>query len=458
MSSTIGKGLFNKFNRGEVSKDAFAREDVSRIDNSCETMENWTPERLGPMSFRPGTEVLDNTAGTVTDTVDDETLLVPFPTSLADPAMLMFSAAGGNPIVQFMRGNTFAFFERLVTTTTWLEGNFGVPLGTGWTDADVGGGVSNIASNRLTMTGTGTDEAKVWQTSSTTEADTPHGFLFQVDKGEVLVQIGTGGVDSADLFEAFFQIGMHNIEIDPGSDDITVTLSNANARQGRMLQATLLGNASIGVNLETALQKAIVNGSAQAYGVVKSLRWAQSADVMYLCGGVDPNSPEQGFIPFEIRRWNATSFSVQRFVNVFGPYEPINIGNVSMEPTGAIDGNMTVQPSRPYFEASPPGMGFGNNNYGYGVLLKIAVNGQIQAVSGIAVNTATQGVFVFGTGDAGSLVSAWPRPATTPRSSCRNHSTRSPGSWCLANRMPTSTSTRTSMTASMAPKFSTACS
>jgi hypothetical protein len=400
MASTIGKGLFNKFNRGEVSKDAFAREDVTRIDNSCETMENFMPERLGPMSYRPGTQVLDNSPSGITTTIDEETLLIPFPTSLDDPAMLLVSADIGNPSINFIRGSTFEFITRALTTTTWLEGNFGVPLGTGWTDADVGGAVSNIASNKLTMTGTGTDEAKVWQTSSTTEADVPHGFLFQIDKGEALVQIGTGGVDSGDLFEAQLQIGMHHIEIDPGSDDITVTLSNSNLRQARMIFALLLGNVGIQVGLESALQKAIVNTSQEAYGVVRSLRWAQSADVMYLCGGQDPQTPQQGWIPWEVRRWNSTSFSVQRFVNVFGPYEPINISNVTMEPTGGIDGNMTVQPSRPYFESSPPGMGFGNNDYGYGTLLKIAVNGQIQAVNGISAGTATQGVFVFGTGDA----------------------------------------------------------
>jgi hypothetical protein len=400
MASSIGKGLFNKFNRGEVSKDAFAREDVTRIDNSCELMENFTPERLGPMSFRPGTETLDNSPGSITHTVDDETLLVPFPTSLDDPAMLLFAAAAGNPELDFIRGNTYEFFERALTTTTWLEGNFDTPLGTGWTDADVGGAVSSISGFRLLMTGTGTDEAKVWQTSSTTENGVPHGFLFQVDKGQVLCQIGTGGVDSADLFEAFLEIGIHHIEIDPGNDDITVTLSNANIRQGRMIFAELLGDTTLALSLESALQKAIVNTSQVAYQVVRSLRWAQSADVLYFCGGQDPLTFQQGWIPFEVRRHNATSFSVQRYVNVFGPYETINIGNVTMEPQGVIDGNMTVAPSRPYFEASPPGMGFGNNDFGYGVLLKLAVNGQIQAVSGISAGTATQGVFVFGTGDA----------------------------------------------------------
>lgn len=400
MASNIGKGLFNKFNRGEVSKDAFAREDVTRIDNSCETMENFSPERLGPMSFRPGSEQMDFNPNGIAHTTDDETVLVPFATSIDDPAMMIFAANAGIPSIDFMRANTYEFFERLVTTTTWLEGNFPVPLGTGWNDADVGGGVSNIALNELTQTGTGTDEAKIWQTSSTTEADTPHGFQFIVDKGQVLCQIGTGGVDSANLFESFLEVGVHHIEIDSGSSDITVTLSNSNLRESRMLLAELQGSTTLNTNLEDALRVSIMSSSTDALQILRTLRWAGSADVMYFCGGRDTVGGSEGWIPFEVRRHNPTSFSIQRFVNVFGPYEGINIGNITMEPQGTIDGNMTVAPSRPYFEASQPAFGFGNNDYGFGTLLKIAVNGQIQSVSGIAANTATTGVFVFGTGDA----------------------------------------------------------
>jgi hypothetical protein len=401
MASNIGKGLFNKFNRGEVSKDAFAREDVTRIDNSCEIMENFTPERLGPMSFRPGTEAIDTNPNGIAHGVDDETLLIPFATSIDDPVMLYFTVNFGLPAIDFIRANTYQFFERLVTTTTWLEGDFSVPLGTGWTAADVGGAASIISGGQLTMTGTGTDEAKVFQTSSTTEASTPHGFFFTVDKGQALCQIGTGGVDSGDLFEGFFEIGQHHIEVESNSaDDITVTLSNANLRETRLQDAALQGDSTLGTQLESALQIGILQGTVNRYKVMRSLRKAVSADVMYLCGGRDEDTGSGGWIPFEVKRWNATSFSVQRFVNVFGPYEGINIGNVTMEPTGVIDGNMTVQPSRPYFEASPPAYGFGNSDYGFGTLLKIAVNGQIQAVSGISAGTATQGVFVFGTGDA----------------------------------------------------------
>jgi len=42
--------IYNKFNRGEVDPLALSRDDVSKINNSCETMLNFLPLRLGPYS------------------------------------------------------------------------------------------------------------------------------------------------------------------------------------------------------------------------------------------------------------------------------------------------------------------------------------------------------------------------------------------------------------------------
>ncbi|TFH50199.1 MAG: hypothetical protein E4H01_02820 [Lysobacterales bacterium] len=411
MSSTIRRGFFNKFNRGEVSKDAFAREDVTRVDNACETMEDFTPERLGAMSFRPGTEAFNTTNQGVVQSLDDETLLVGFATSIDDPVLLVFDTGFGLPTVNFVRQSDYSFIVRQAVASTITDGDFAgtfvstgnADIGLGWADVSVGGAAALQAAGRLTLTGTGTDEAKVYQTTATSDNGAAHGLLFTVDKGEVIVQIGTGGVDSADLFEGRFQIGYHHIEVTlptGGTPDLTITISNSNLRQGRVLDAAILGNEGIVVQLETALHTSILQGTTNRYSVLRSLRKAQSADVMYFAGGRDVDTGFGGWIPFEVKRWNPTSFSVQRFVNVFGPYEPINISNITMAPTAPVDGNMTVVPSRPYFEASEPAYGFGNNDYGFGTLLKIAVNGQTQTVSSITALAATAGVFVFGTGDA----------------------------------------------------------
>jgi len=407
MASAIRRGFFNKFNRGEVSKDAFAREDVTRVDNACESMENFAPERLGPMSFRPGTEGMNSLTLNVSNTIDDETLLIPFPTSIDDPALLVFSVAGGAPTIQFIRSNAYQFIVRQSVLSTWADGDFLGVFGAGptgeWVNASVGGATASQSINGLLLTGTGTDEGKVWQTAGASDNGEAHAFRFVVDKGEVLCQIGTGGVDSANLFEAQLQMGYHHIEVvlpTAGSPDLTVTLSSSHIREARLLEAELLGDVNTSIPLETALRIPILGNTANRFKILRSLRKAQSADVMYFAGGRDIDTDVGGWIPFEVKRWNATSFSVQRFVSIFGPYDFLNISNVTMEPQGSIDGNMTVAPSRPFFEASAPGFGFGDLNYGFGTLLKIAVNGQIQNVTGSANGTSTSGVFVFGTGDS----------------------------------------------------------
>ena len=189
--------------------------------------------------YRPGTEQLDGNPNGIAHFVDDESLLVPFPTSIDDPCMMVFGVSSGLPSIDFIRASTFEFFERVAVNSTITDGDFGgvfvttgnADIGLGWADVSVGGSSASQAAGRLTLTGTGTDEAKTYQTTAATDANTAHGFFFTVDKGEVLVQIGTGGVDSADLFEAFFQIGYHHIEVESNaSDDLTITISNANLR------------------------------------------------------------------------------------------------------------------------------------------------------------------------------------------------------------------------------------
>lgn len=401
MANDIRRGFFNKFNRGEVSPEAFAREEVTRVDNSCELMENFMPMRLGPMTFRPGTEVLDRAGSGVTVGVDDESWLMPFPTSIEDPVMLVFFVNSGLPSVNFIRANTYQFITRTAVTSGWTNGDFSSALGTGWTDVDEGSATSVVAAGVLRMTGTGTDSAKVVQTTATTEASAAHAFRCTVEQGQVLCQIGTNGQDSADLFEGFLEVGQHHLEVDsPSSGDITVTLSNGNIRRAEVEEFELLGAVDIGVLLEDALRTNIMSSSTSRYQVLRSLRKAQSADVMYFAGGADPDATAAGWMPFMIKRWNDTSFSVQRFVNVFGPYLPINITNITMNPTAPLDGNTEVVASKQYFDFPMGGYGFGNTDDGRGVLIKLAVTGQTQTATGSDNSVETEGIFVFGTGNA----------------------------------------------------------
>lgn len=56
------KVAFLAFNRGMVSRHALARSDVKRLSLSAETMTNWMPRVLGPMSIRPGAQYITSSS------------------------------------------------------------------------------------------------------------------------------------------------------------------------------------------------------------------------------------------------------------------------------------------------------------------------------------------------------------------------------------------------------------
>ncbi len=372
---TIKKGVQNKFNRGEVSKEAFAREDVKPIDNSCELLENFQAERLGPAMYRPGTELIDIV-------IDNEPILVEFITEIADPLLLIFGLGAGTPTMKVLRAD--ALIARTSVTSAMQNQLFSTGFAGGeWVDADEGSAASTIGSGILVQTGTGTDSAKVYQTLDSTETGELHGFEIRVVKGTVLFQMGTTGVDSADLFEGKIGIGIHHIEVTPDAA-LTVTISNDAKIVSHVTSCELLGNETTVIALEDALDASILTSAD--YAKLKSLRVAQSADVMYFTS--------KHFLPFKVTRWNATSYSLERYENVFGPYEFINVSSVTMNPTAPLDGDMEVVASKQFFDS--------NSTFGFakGTLIKLAVTGQAQTATGSDSNVETAGVFVFGSGDA----------------------------------------------------------
>lgn len=379
-SNTIDRGVANKFNRGEVAPEAFGREDVARLQNSCELMENFQPERLGPMRYRPGSEII------LFQTLDDQTKMIPFNTDLADPVMLFVGEETELPAMTFMRQD--ALIEWVDTTTGWDNGTFTTGFAAGeWINADEGSATSVIASGNLVQTGTGPDAAKAYQTSDTTDTGVAHMLDIRVTRGSVLVQVGENGVDSSDLFEAKFEVGHHFIEITP-SAAFTVTISNDSTIPSRVDQAELLDGTPtpITVGLEDALDVSVPTGGTME--TLHKLRWAPSANIQYFCG--------DGWIPFQVRRHGDRSFSVERFVNQFGPYEDLNISSITMNPVAPIDGDTQIETNRRYWDnVYDPNKGFAK-----GTLLKLAITGQTQTVTGSANGTATTGVFIFGTGDA----------------------------------------------------------
>ncbi len=378
---TLQRGLFNKFNRGMVSKDAFAREDVTPIDNSCELMENFMPERLGPMSLRPGTEYLA-AAGA------PETTLVPFVTASDQDALLVFESPSGFFNLKVMENG--AFVDRPAVTSTLQNQTFFNSLN--WTDADEGAAVSTVdlgGNDQMHLTGTGFDAAKRWQTLGSFQASVPHSFQIHVAKHQCRFQLGTAGVDSGDLFDEVLAYGWHEIQVTPGVTAITITVSNVDEITCYLEQIVLVGTTvEIDIALETVfgLTQFLPGTDLEAQ---RNIQASHAGNRIYLTG--------PGIIPMIVTRWNANSYSVEHVKTLYGPYREINtdLSNLadSLGSTGS--GDATMQFDKEIFN-EPNDTAF--MTYAQYTPFKVAYAGQEQSATGSTTAVATDAIFVTGSG------------------------------------------------------------
>lgn len=377
MTATIDRGVLNKFNRGEVSEAAFAREEVDRLQNSSETMINFTPERLGPMSYRCGSELL-------LEDIDDESVFAPFFTSFDDPVFLIISNAL-TPTIRIVRDD--AFIARSSVTSSMQNQSFATGFAAGeWVDIDESGATSTISGGALLQTGatsTSPAFAKVYQTLDSTETGEPHAFSIRVTKGSITLKLGTGGQESADLFEGLLNVGLHNIEVTPDAA-LTVTIMNDSPIQSKVNYCSLISvTTAITFNIETALD--ITVPSTNTLSTLRKLQSAESANILYFAG--------PGFKPFQVIRWSPTSFSVERYVNKFGPWERINTSAITMTPNG-LSGDVQITASNDFFEQTA------DFDYDKGTLIKLATPGQqTEYVTGDDTSDVTDSIFISGTGD-----------------------------------------------------------
>jgi len=372
--SDVTRGVMNKFNRGEVGEAALAREDVSRVDNACKSMINFLPQRLGPMRYRPG-------AGLIDLAIDTEPMLVAFVTEIADPLIIVMGLGAGTPTLKMLRNDVY--IARTAVTSSMQNQFFSTTFAAGeWVDISDSPAIAAITTGELILTGTGLQAGKVYQTLDTTDTGSAHGFKILVTEGKVLCRIGITGQESAELFEQILSIGEYHIEVTP-SAALTVTFSNSNSYRGKVTSCELLGTVDTITLIEDALAATFL--TAGELIKMQTLRHTQSADVMYFAS--------KHFLPFVIKRFNATSYGIERYESLFGPYEFINDTDITMNPTAPLDGNMEVVASAKYFDSNSI---FG---FGEGSLLKMAVVGQFETVT-LSVVGETGNVFVFGTGNA----------------------------------------------------------
>ncbi len=315
------------WNRGVISKLGLARMDLRRFAMSAETQLNFIPRVLGSMMLRPGMEFIDNSLS------NGFARNLPFTFGVDDTALLEMAGSLRVRIDDVL-------IKRGVITATVTNPNFSSAL-TGWTDASEAGGTATAPAGFALLKGDGTDFGIIRQTITLNESGVEHAFRVDVEEGPVRFKVGTVAGEDDYVAETRLGRGLHSLAFTPTTN---FTIELANEREF---------NAWIdSCDLE-------VSGSTMSINIPYStvdlpfLRWAQSADVIYLAcknadtTGLDVNAEQLKKIE---RRGAGRSWSVVDYLPEDGPFRVQNVSGLTMTPA-ALVGDTTLTCSQPFFKA-----------------------------------------------------------------------------------------------------------
>jgi len=215
--------VYNKFNRGEVSENALARDDVEKVNHSAASVVNFLPVRLGPMQFRPGTEYIGNLLGA--------SYLVPFVRSASDKAIIEFS----DSLIRIWKDDDLVGRAGIDASATTLGA-----LST-WTLAS---GATYSAPSILVERSSTTVPGYAWKYDGIAVADRKLiGLRLVIEKGPMQVDIGTGSTAYLqDIFSGILNPGSHNLDITAGSS-VSVTVSSINEYESVLKKAYFIDGA-----------------------------------------------------------------------------------------------------------------------------------------------------------------------------------------------------------------------
>ena len=339
------------FNRGVISPLAFARTDQRRVAMSADTMTNWMPRILGPMSLRPGWQYLLSTLSNA------EARYLPFVFSNSDTALLELTNQTLRPLV------SEAVITRPSVTAAVTNGTFDSDI-TGWTDNDeVGGASAWQTGGYMGLTGNGTAAAIRDQQVTVNETSTEHALRIVIERGPVVLRVGSNSGDDDYISETTLETGTHSLAFTPTGDFHIRFLS-------RLKRIVLVDSCTV----ESA--GAVTLPTPWLTADLENIRYDQSADVIFnACTGYQQR---------RIERRATRSWSVVRYAPEDGPFRVENLGPITIS-SSAISGNVTLTASAALFKSDH-----------VGTLFRITSTGQTVTASITAENTFTNAIRITG--------------------------------------------------------------
>lgn len=342
------RALYNKFNRGEVDPSALMRVELDKINSSAELMENWQPERLGPMRYRAGLEFLGG--------IDAEAYFAEFIAATDDTALLEFTDD------QLRVWVDDAPLERQAVTATVTNGNFDTDL-SGWTDDSGGTGSSSWETGGFALLiGDGANLGAMYQTITITETGQEHAVRLEVVDAPVEFRIGTT-VGAGDIFQGTLLEGTHSLVFTP-TGNVTFWVGNRR-KYGARIDS---------LNIEGAGEMTLPTGIE----AVSDVRYAQSADVMFIAAN--------GVAQKRVERRGVKSWSVTNYRAEDGPFGVINNTGITLA-AGDLSGDVTLTASDDFFTEDHVGS-----------LFKLSSASQNRKADVTAEDTGTGSIFVQGVG------------------------------------------------------------
>ena len=343
------------FNRGRVSRLGLARTDIERMAMSAETMTNWMPRKLGSMMLRPGLGYLGATRSNAA------ARYIPFVFSTDDTALIELTDLTMRVWIDD------ALVTRPSVSTAVTNGTFTTNV-TGWTDNDESGGASAwVTGDYLGLTGNGTAAAIRDQQVTVAAADqnVEHALTVVIQRGPVVMSIGSTSGGGEYLDEAILETGTHSLAFTPTGDFYIRFLS----RLKRQVLVDSCTVAASGVMTVTTPWPA---------AALDDIRVDQSGDVLFVaCDGYQQR---------KIERRSSRSWGVPRYAPEDGPLRVENVGPITITPS-ALSGNITLTASARLFRSTQ-----------VGGLYSITSEGQTVTSALTAQNTFTSTIRVTGAG------------------------------------------------------------
>lgn len=304
-------------NAGEFGPRMVARTDFAKYPLGCATLENMIPLPQGGATRRPGTmfvaEVKDSTK---------------------QPRLISFEFSTEQAYVFEAGEGYFRFYKdqgRITAadiTASISNGDF-ISNITGWTDrSGAGGSITHDATNlRLSLISDGVDAGHAEQQVSNALA-VEHVLRFRVfgaPGDTVKLRIGTSSTGAEMVNDVEFATGYHAYAFTATAADFYVQFLHGTAKTLQVDDITLIDNAPVEI------------GSPYLEAELATLKFAQSADTLYVC---HPSHPV-----CKLTRSGHSSWSLVEVLFEDGPYITENITATTLTPSATTGLGITVTAS-----------------------------------------------------------------------------------------------------------------